>query len=76
MIRKKTARLFVPVFVAMAVLASCSSDSNETTVASAMDSPSCGMMMGICGISQSRKRFLAAAAMLRAVGRCAAHSFG
>ena len=33
MIRKKYVRLLVPVFVAMTALASCSSDSPETTVA-------------------------------------------
>ena len=58
-------------------------------LASAMDSPSCGMMMGMEGIGNFdlqfaiydfhnhwRNRFLAAAAMLRAVGRCAVHKFG
>jgi len=59
------------------------------TVASAMDSPSCGMMMGMLGMAgraremgigsrvvHARRTFRAAAAMLRVVGRWAAQRFG
>ena len=47
------------------------------TVASAMDSPNCGMMMGICGIhGYIRNRLRAAATMLRAVGRCTDQRLG
>jgi hypothetical protein len=40
-------------------------------VASAMDSPSCGMMMGMEGmlLTHERNSFREAAAMLRVVGR-------